>query len=75
MNVNQLILLFFPIKGLKLGERFVDNKKRPAHEESVFCVRVRRVELPRANAHHPLKVACLPFHHIRDWDCKDRKHF
>ena len=24
-----------------------------------------RVELAQAYAHHPLKVACLPFHHIR----------
>ena len=32
-----------------------------------------RVELAQAYAHHPLKVACLPFHHIRFsvWDCKD----
>ena len=25
------------------------------------------VELAQAYAHHPLKVACLPFHHIRFW--------
>ena len=30
-----------------------------------FLVRMVRVELTRANAHYPLKVACLPFHHIR----------
>jgi hypothetical protein len=24
-----------------------------------------RLELIQANAHYPLKVACLPFHHIR----------
>lgn len=24
-----------------------------------------RVELTQANAHYPLKVACLPFHHVR----------
>lgn len=28
-------------------------------------VRMVRLELTRANAHYPLKVACLPFHHIR----------
>ena len=32
-----------------------------------FSVRMIRVELTRANAHHPLKVACLPFHHIRNY--------
>ncbi len=49
-----------------------------------------RLELIQANAHYPLKVACLPFHHIRIvvklvfpllWDCKvnhcllNSKHF
>ena len=32
---------------------------------SAVLVRMVRVELTRANAHYPLKVACLPFHHIR----------
>lgn len=31
----------------------------------LFFVRMVRVELTRTNAHYPLKVACLPFHHIR----------
>ena len=30
-----------------------------------FSVRMVRLELTQANAHYPLKVACLPFHHIR----------
>ena len=30
-------------------------------------VRRMRLELTRANAHYPLKVACLPFHHLRRW--------
>lgn len=28
-----------------------------------FLVSEMRFELTRANAHYPLKVACLPFHH------------
>ncbi len=28
-------------------------------------VRMRGVEPPRACAHYHLKVACIPFHHIR----------
>ena len=28
-------------------------------------VRTVRLELTQANAHYPLKVACLPFHHYR----------
>ena len=28
-------------------------------------VRTVRLELTQANAHYPLKVACLPFHHVR----------
>ena len=36
-----------------------------------------RVELTRASAHYPLKVACIPFHHYRRYvpverDCKNR---
>ena len=27
------------------------------------------------NAHYPLKVACLPFHHVRVlWDCKNMQY-
>ena len=33
-------------------------------------VRRMRVELTRACAHYPLKVACLPFHHLRVVTCK-----
>ena len=29
-------------------------------------VRTVRLELTQANAHYPLKVACLPFHHVRN---------
>ena len=41
------------------------NKKPGASKGPWFFVRMVRVELTRANAHYPLKVACLPFHHIR----------
>ncbi len=34
---------------------------------SYSLVRRMRLELTRANAHYPLKVACLPFHHLRRW--------
>ena len=33
--------------------------------KSELSVRMMRLELIQANAHYPLKVACLPFHHIR----------
>ena len=49
--------------------RGVDNtyKKREILQLdlSFAWVRMARVELAQAYAHHPLKVACLPFHHIR----------
>ena len=32
----------------------------------VVFVRTMRLELIQANAHYPLKVACLPFHHVRN---------
>lgn len=38
-------------------------------------VRMVRVELTRANAHYPLKVACLPFHHIRRKDKTENSVF
>ena len=28
-------------------------------------VRTMRFELTRESSHYPLKVACLPFHHVR----------
>ena len=42
-------------------------------DSPVSNVRMVRFELTQANAHYPLKVACLPFHHIRKntfGDCK-----
>ena len=39
------------------------KKRQPL---SVVFVRTMRLELIQANAHYPLKVACLPFHHVRN---------
>ena len=66
-----------------MGTHREENKKNRAAEfQSLRFVRMVRVELTQANAHYPLKVACLPFHHIRIscenqvslslWDCKYR---
>ena len=62
--------------------RFENKKNGAAEFQSLRFVRMVRVELTQANAHYPLKVACLPFHHIRIscenqvslslWDCKYR---
>ncbi len=44
----------------------VRYKKMPllkAHFD--ILVRTMRFELTRAYTHYPLKVACLPFHHVR----------
>ena len=37
---------------------------------NLLSVRMVRLELTQANAHYPLKVACLPFHHIRSGTAK-----
>ena len=42
------------------------NAKKTSSGEDVFFVRTVRLELTQANAHYPLKVACLPFHHVRN---------
>ena len=42
------------------------NAKRHPPEKMSFFVRTVRLELTQANAHYPLKVACLPFHHVRN---------
>ena len=42
------------------------KKRKPSVIQiTSFFVRMVRLELTQANAHYPLKVACLPFHHIR----------
>ena len=59
------------------------KKRKPSVVQiTSFSVRMVRLELTQANAHYPLKVACLPFHHIRrwsrfslHWDCKDTHWF
>ena len=41
-------------------------KKGPtANCRSLYLVRLEGLEPSRAYAHHPLKMACLPFHHNR----------
>ena len=42
------------------------NAKRHPPKKMSFFVRTVRLELTQANAHYPLKVACLPFHHVRN---------
>ena len=42
------------------------TKKRPTENcRSFALVRLAGLEPARALAHHPLKMACLPFHHNR----------
>ena len=43
----------------------VQKRKPSVIQITSFSVRMVRLELTQANAHYPLKVACLPFHHIR----------
>ncbi len=43
----------------------VQERKKRSEIQIAFFVRMMRLELIQANAHYPLKVACLPFHHIR----------
>lgn len=48
-----------------MGNVTCKQKNGAAEFQSLRFVRMVRVELTQANAHYPLKVACLPFHHIR----------
>ena len=43
----------------------VTAQKRGDIRRCCLFVRTVRLELTQANAHYPLKVACLPFHHVR----------
>ena len=43
----------------------VTAQKRGGIRRCCLFVRTVRLELTQANAHYPLKVACLPFHHVR----------
>ena len=53
-----------PIISPSLGAEY--KKRKPSVIQiTSFSVRMVRLELTQANAHYPLKVACLPFHHIR----------
>ena len=65
--------------------RHKSRTKKAAGFSTSRLVRTMRLELIQANAHYPLKVACLPFHHVRRkssfgflhllWDCKDTHKF
>ena len=44
---------------------YIKKRKPSVIQITSFSVRMVRLELTQANAHYPLKVACLPFHHIR----------
>ena len=46
-------------------EKEDDLKVSRTFSHPLVFVRMVRLELTQANAHYPLKVACLPFHHIR----------
>ena len=45
--------------------RSLPQKKDPTQVRSLIMVRLEGLEPSRAYAHHPLKMACLPFHHNR----------
>ena len=65
--MNQQIIKELPTRNVYyITDRPQDNKqKRDDRDDRLFFVRLVRLELTRANAHYPLKVACLPFHHNR----------
>ena len=57
--------------------RTIFLQKKQRGDQKLFLVtplvRMARLELAQENSHHPLKVARLPFRHIRIiLDCKDR---
>ena len=64
-NERGLYYKSLSINRLSTNPHGLNTTKKAQALNLSFFVRVRRVELPRANAHHPLKVACLPFHHTR----------
>ena len=49
--------------GVRKGRH--PHTKRGARLDTSFCVRMARLELAQENSHYPLKVARLPFRHIR----------
>ena len=60
--------LFYISTGRTTLNNMDYTKRDPQSPAGLFnVVRMARVELAQAYAHHPLKVACLPFHHIRFW--------
>ena len=62
--VNYITVFVNYIASPSLGAEY--KKRKPSVIQiTSFFVRMVRLELTQANAHYPLKVACLPFHHIR----------
>lgn len=62
-----LILSLFYEQYPHQFQRSSNNNKKEAgnlRDNRPLIVSEMRFELTRANAHYPLKVACLPFHHI-----------
>ena len=60
VSVNYTLCPVSPSLGSEYKKR-----KLSVVQITSFSVRMVRLELTQANAHYPLKVACLPFHHIR----------
>lgn len=63
-----LILSLFYEQYPHQFQRSSNNNKKEAgnlRDNRPLIVSEMRFELTRANAHYPLKVACLPFHHVR----------
>ena len=64
INLQWFYQPFLSIISISLGAEY--KKRKPSVIQiTSFFVRMVRLELTQANAHYPLKVACLPFHHIR----------
>ena len=58
--------ILYPRGGVSPSLGGFNEKRKPSVIQiTSFSVRMVRLELTQANAHYPLKVACLPFHHIR----------
>ena len=53
----------------------MESPKKMADPKVSPFVRTMRLELIQANAHYPLKVACLPFHHVRRNSSRISPHF
>ena len=66
-SMYALIALFKPVVCLSASIRDTHHMqiKSPRVRELLILVRMRGLEPPQGCPHYHLKVACLPFHHIR----------